>query len=50
MDVFVDRLLRDERVCDITLPKIPVFLFLIKPRRILEELDVLEPRVCFVLT
>jgi len=38
MDEFVDSLLRDDRVCDIALPRIPT-------RFALEETDVLEPRV-----
>ena len=37
MDEFVDSLLREERVCDIALPRIPT-------RFALEETDELEPR------
>lgn|ERR1700734_1847052 len=38
MDVYVDSLLRDERVCDTALPRIPT-------RFALEETEELEPRV-----
>jgi pre-mRNA-splicing factor 38A len=38
MDEYVDALLRDERVCDIALPRIPT-------RFALEETEELEPRV-----
>ncbi|KII62112.1 Pre-mRNA-splicing factor 38A [Thelohanellus kitauei] len=37
MDEYIDSLLRDERVCDIIMPTLPL-------RRVLEELDMLEPR------
>ena len=38
VDEFVDELLRDDRVCDVILPRV-------QKRHILEELDELEPRV-----
>ncbi|KAF0989536.1 hypothetical protein HZS_6149 [Henneguya salminicola] len=37
MDEYIDHLLREESVCDIVMPNIPA-------RRVLEELDILEPR------
>lgn len=39
VDEFVDELLREDRVCDVILPRV-------QKRHLLEELEELEPRVC----